>query len=175
MWARRKGDPSSQPFLFSPSSGPGLLCWLPPQWLCPGHWHGDWQVKLMGIWGGLLCAPQELSLDHLPLPSLLPQSLQRMIIRYTNCLPGLDLPTFLWSQPLSLIFSGVLPSGPTDCHLSLPDQLTPPLPPCLLLIIACSHGIQRLAHSRCSANVACLNEWVMTCPWGPSRNMTERR
>lgn len=82
VWARWKGDPSSQPFLFSPSSGPGLLCWLPPQWLCPGHWHGDWQVKLMGIWGGLLCAPQELSLDHLPLPSLLPQSLQRMIIRY---------------------------------------------------------------------------------------------
>lgn len=56
------GDPSFQPRFFSPSSGSCPLCWLPPQWLCPGRRHSDWQVTLMGIWGGLLCSPRNYPL-----------------------------------------------------------------------------------------------------------------
>lgn len=43
------------------------------------------------------------------------------------------------------------------------------------ILIAQSCGTLCSAHSRSSANVAYLNEWMMTCPQGPSRNMTEGR
>lgn len=56
VWPEGRGTPALS-HVSSLSTGPCPLCWLPPQWLCPGCGHSDWQVKLNWAFGEGVSAP----------------------------------------------------------------------------------------------------------------------